>query len=138
MVAKKKAWQALFGLAWLLCLPAGSMAGELMHGEWLVSTTVQIPGMGSMPGGTHRQCYDDLDSPYPARSGEHCHLVSMQRHANTVQWHVRCQTPSGESEIQGETTRSGDHMHGSMHVSSADGAMDVSMEGRYLGPCSRP
>lgn len=108
----------------------------MLDGEWLVTTSIRIPGMGTMPGGTHRHCYDDQDSPYPARADERCHLVSMKQLANTVQWHVHCQTSSGESEIRGETTRTGEQMHGSMHITSADGNMDMVMDGRYLGPCA--
>ena len=132
-----KSFLAMFAAALCYFLFTTAWAGAGMKkGEWRISTSMEMPGMGIvMPGGTFTHCMDADGVPYQESPDQECRMISRKVSGNTVVWRMRCTGSDGDMEMQGRATYEGDAMHATMKMITGEGTMTMRMQGQRLGPC---
>ena len=114
-----------------LCLAAPNME----EGLWEITSTVDMPGMGSRSF-TQTSCLTKEKAvPQTTQSG--CTVKDMKTQGNTVSWTVVCK--EGMSTSTGRVTYTGSTMDGVMETTvKAEGqtmTMKSTMKGKRIGPC---
>jgi len=127
----------------LLVLFAGSACTAspiLEDGEWEMTTQMEMSGMPEgmpqLPAMVHRQCLsNDMMVPTQERRNQDCEKMEQKVSGNTVTWSMRCTTNGVVSEMNGESTYSGDTMKGTMHMTSQGMEMTSHVTGKRIGSC---
>jgi len=114
-----------------LCLAAPNME----DGLWEITTTVDMPGMGSKSF-THTSCLTKEKAvPQTAESG--CTIKDVKTQGNTVTWTVVCK--EGMSTSTGKVTYTGSAMDGVVETTVKAGGQTMTMKstikGKRIGPC---
>ncbi len=118
--------------------PAGAAGLNMQEGLWQITSTVSMPGM-SMPPTSFKQCITKQDLvPRNSQPGQECSVGNVKQEGDRVSWTLRCATPGGSMEGNGEITYKGDTFSGDMlmKISGQQGMeMKTHMEGRRIGNC---
>jgi hypothetical protein len=104
-------------------------------GLWEITTTVNMPGMGSKSF-THTSCLTKEKAvPQAAESG--CTVKDVKTQGNTVTWTVVCK--EGMSTSMGKVTYTGSAMDGVVETTVKAGEQTMTMKstikGKRIGPC---
>ncbi len=114
-----------------LCLAAPNME----DGLWEITTTVNMPGMGSKSFKNTSCLTKEKAVPQTAESG--CTIKDVKSQGNTVTWTVVCQ--EGMSTSTGKITYTGSTMDGVVENTVKAGGqtmtMKSTMKGKRIGPC---
>jgi hypothetical protein len=102
---------------------------------WELTTEMSMPGMPmAMPAQTSKLCLPvrEWTEPPAAKPDKNCKVTDMKRSGNTSSWKVAC-TGKDAMKGEGEMTTTADAYHGTMHMRSAQGEMNMKTRGRKLG-----
>ncbi len=121
----------LFLFSARLCFAAPNMD----DGLWEITSTVDMPGMGSKSF-THTSCLTKEKAvPQTAQSG--CTVKDVKTQGNTISWTVVCN--EGMSASTGKVTYAGSTMDGVVETTMKTGGqtmtMKSTMKGKRVGPC---
>jgi hypothetical protein len=110
-------------------------APNMEDGLWEITSTVDMPGMGSRSF-THTSCLTKEKAvPQTAESG--CTVKDVKTQDNTVTWTVVCK--EGMSTSTGKVTYTGSTMDGVVETTVKAGGqtmtMKNTMKGKRIGPC---
>jgi len=110
-------------------------APNMEDGLWEITTTVNMPGMGSKSF-TNTSCLTKEKAvPQTAESG--CTVKDVKTQGNTVTWTVVCK--EGMSTSTGKVTYTGSTMDGVVETTVKAGGqtmtMKSTMKGKRIGPC---
>jgi len=126
-----------FGVAFFLLFFTGACFGapNMDEGLWEITTTVDMPGMGSRSF-THTSCLTK-EKAVPQRAESGCTVKDMKTQGNTVTWTVVCK--EGMSKSTGKVTYTGSTMDGVVETTVKAGGqtmmMKSTMKGKRIGPC---
>jgi hypothetical protein len=130
----------------LLCAGASfCFAGaepNMQEGLWEITSSMEMPGMPSMPPMKHTQCLTKKDLvPQSQEKAQDCKITQTGTSGNTVTWSMKCSGEEGAMEGTGKVTYSGDTFQGTMTMTMQDpeqgGKMQLTqrMSGRRVGNC---
>jgi hypothetical protein len=145
VVARTKA--VVLQVSVLLALAAATVTAQaapldLNGGQWEITTTATVAGMGTMPPQTHKACLTANEPvPKPERNAQQC-KIKHKIDGNTVSWEISCADPDNGTKGSGNGTieYSGDSFTGktsmSFEMPGRDPMkMDATMTGKRIGPC---
>jgi hypothetical protein len=129
----KKRVCIIVALLFLFSAGLSFAAPNMEDGLWEITTTVDMPGMGSRSY-TNTTCLTKEKAvPQTAESG--CTIKDMKTQGNTVTWTVVCK----EATSTGKVTYAGTTMDGVIETTVKTGGqtmtMKSTMKGKRIGPC---
>ncbi len=121
-------------VAALLLLPAFSAYAQGVEpgDEWKMTMSMKMEGF-NMPGQSSTQCIARSQAAVvPASQDKNCTTTVISQTGNTVELKMAC---TGKNAMQGtgKFTTTGSSMSGQMHMTSADGTMDMTYSGNKTG-----
>ena len=103
---------------------------------WEMTTSVAMDGM-SMPPSKSTLCIPKGDSyrPESDRADKNCKVTDSKVAGDTVSWKVVC-TGKDAMTGNGQMTKSASTMKGLIKMTTADGAMTQTLDGKRVGSCT--
>lgn len=134
---------ALVGLSAFLLLGsahAGDM--QIKTGQWEFRSKTSMPTQGGPREHVNKQCLKEATiTPETLMKDmqQDCQLFESTSAANSMSWKVSCSSGGGDMTGEGKVMGSGETLKGGMTMTmSFNGQtmnMDVSWDGKYIGPC---
>lgn len=121
----------------LVTVPSGA-APNMKEGLWEITSTVNMPGM-SMPPNSFDQCITQQNLvPQNNQPNQECSIINVKQQGDRVLWTLRCTTPGGNMEGNGQITYKGNTFSGDMQMTiSGQHGMQINthMEGQRIKDC---
>jgi len=111
---------------------------ELKEGLWEIITTIEEPGMPKeMMKQTFKNCLTKKDYIPYKEEDKNCKVTSYNVKGNIVTWTIRCEDEEGISIGTGKVTYKGDTFEGFIKYKDPEGAMTMTIKGRWIGKCPK-
>lgn len=132
----------------LVGLPALAFAkGPQKAGNWHITVSMEMPGMGQMPPRSFDKCVTIEQSQDPAKAiksqSEDCDPADVKLDGNTVTYKITCHKHGGTQTGTGTITYAGDSYTGTMTMEMNNprggGPMKIveHMSGQRTGDCAK-
>ena len=126
----------------MLLNPAHAADMKIKPGQWEFRSTTSLPTPGGPREHVNTQCFADAKiTPETLMKDmqQGCRLLESDSDGSSMSWKVSCSNSGGEMSGAGNVTVSGNTLTGAMKMAmSFNGQtmnMDMSWDGKYLGPC---
>ena len=113
-------------------------APDLQPGLWEITSTIEMPGISTMPTAKQTQCITGKDLVPQAQSqNDKCRMLESTTDGDTVSWVVNCESDGGTMTSQGKVVYHGNNFSGSVETTGSQmpSAMTQKMTGRRIGDC---
>jgi hypothetical protein len=113
---------------------------NVKEGNWEITSTTEIKGLGATPPQKVNQCISQKDVIPMAAKDDQCKVVTSNVSGDAVTWAIECRKPEGTIEGQGEIIYKGETFDGLIRWTVSQPGQDKAemtqkIQGRRIGAC---